>query len=121
MSDRILISRLRVKTFIGLYDEERAREQEVVFSIEIEPSPACIPTAAAGDDIEATVDYSGAAKMIEAVAAARPRKLLETLAEETAAALFALPGVVGLRIEISKFVLPGAESTGVRIERRRKD
>ncbi|HEY8966622.1 MAG TPA: dihydroneopterin aldolase [Candidatus Methylacidiphilales bacterium] len=110
---------MRVKTFIGLYDEERAREQEVVFSIEIEPEPGAVARAAAADDIDATVDYSGAAKMVEAVAAARPRKLLETLAEETAAALFALPGVAALRVEIEKFVLPGADSTAVRIERRK--
>ncbi|SDT96286.1 phosphoglycolate phosphatase/dihydroneopterin aldolase [Verrucomicrobium sp. GAS474] len=120
MSDRILISRLRVSTFIGLYDEERAREQEVVFSVEIEPAPGAIAAAAAGDDIENTVDYSGAAQMIRAVAASRPRRLLETLAEETATALFALPGIVGLTLQIDKFVLPGADSTSVRIVRRKE-
>ena len=121
MSDRILISHLRVRTFLGVPDEERALEQEVLFSVEIEPVPGLIATAAKADDIADTVDYSGVAQMIRAVAASRPRHLLETLAEETATAIFALPGIRGLTLQIDKFVLPGAESTGVRIERRKKE
>jgi len=120
MSDRILISRLRVKTFLGVPDAERAQAQEIAVSVEIEPTRGLVAAAAARDEIDGTVDYDGAAAEIRAVAALRPRRLLETLAEEMAAALFALPGIRAVTLQIDKFVLPGAESTGVRIVRRKE-
>jgi dihydroneopterin aldolase len=52
------------------------------------------------------------------VAAARPRKLIETLAEEIAQAILAGFAVKKVEVEIRKFILPDAEWVGVAIERK---
>ncbi len=69
------------------------------------------------DDLSQTVNYFDVAQRIRLVAAKRPRKLLETLAEELAAEILAVYPVRKVALEIKKFILPDTRHVSVRIER----
>jgi len=114
MSDRILISRLFLETCIGVPDAERAKPQRIAVSIEIGVN---FRDAAATDNLRRTVDYEAVSNRIKAVAAARPRKLIETLAEELAEAVLEFEGALDVVLLLEKFILPDADSVAVRIER----
>ena len=114
MSDRILISRLFLETVIGVPDAERAQPQRIAVSLEIGIE---IGAAAATDNLRRTVNYEAVANRLKAVAAARPRKLIETLAEELAGAVLEFEGAHDVTLLLEKFILPNADSVAVRIER----
>lgn len=118
MSDLIRISRLRLETFLGVPDEERAAAQAVVVSVEIALDHGTVG-AARRDNLSQTVDYAAVAAELRRVAAAHPRKLIEALAEELADAVLRFRGVAGVVVALEKFILPDAESVGLRIERRK--
>jgi len=116
MSDRILISRLFLETVLGVPDAERARPQRIAVSIEIGVDTWA---AAESDNLRRTVDYEAVANRIKEVAAARPRKLIETLAEEMADAVLEFEGALSVALLLEKFILPDADAVAVRIERSR--
>ncbi|MDE1169925.1 MAG: dihydroneopterin aldolase [Verrucomicrobium sp.] len=118
MSDRILISALRLETHLGVPDAERANPQFVEVTVELEVRGTA--AAAARDDIALTVNYGDVARTLARVAAHRPRKLLETLAEDLAAEALRFEGVRAVKLVAEKFVLPNAQSVAVRIRRKRK-
>jgi dihydroneopterin aldolase len=114
--DQILISSLELSTRIGATKAERSTPQRITVSLVLEPAAGFSELR---DDLARTVDYDAAAQAVKAHAAQGERMLIETLAEEIAALLlrrFALASVV---VELRKFFLPDAESTGVRIRRER--
>lgn len=116
MSDRINIRGLEVYAHIGVPDEERARRQKLLVNIGLKLRST--EEAAAADDVTLTVDYFQLAVEIKAVAAARPRKLIETLAEEIAAAAFKHELVREVTVEVEKFILPDTRLVSVEIKRK---
>ncbi len=112
--DRIEIRNLAITTHLGVPEAERAEPQRLLVSLEMEPRLAFW---AMEDRIENTVDYAAVCETVKATAAARPRALLETLAEEIAAAVLEAHPVWKLALEIRKFILPETEYVAVRIER----
>jgi dihydroneopterin aldolase len=100
--DRILVPGIRLEARVGVGEEERASPQEVVAEVELRLDLA---RAGSTDDISATVDYEEVCRTVEAVARARPFHLIETIAEEAAAALLARFEVVEARVQVRK---PGA-------------
>ena len=96
-TDEIIIKGLRVTCHVGVPDEERAEPLE--------------------DDIGRTIDYHAVAVLAEQVAVERPRKLIETLAEDVADGILANFAVRQVTIEIEKFILPNTRSVGVKITR----
>ena len=74
--------------------------------------------AAAADDVSLTVNYFEVAERVKHFAAERPRKLLETLAEEVAADLLRGFAIKSLVAEIKKSILPDTRYVSVRIERK---
>jgi len=118
MSDRITLHRLRVPCHIGVPDEERAQPQILEISVSFKADT--VPAAAAADDLHLTTNYFDVSERIKDIAQARPRRLIETLAEDIAATLmqdFTLPSV---EVEIRKFILPDAEAVSLSIKRKRK-
>ena len=78
--------------------------------------------AAAGDALGHTADYRRLAELIVTLGAERSFKLLETLAEEIAAAVLADPRVHRVEVAVRKLrvAVPGSpQSCGVRIVRER--
>jgi dihydroneopterin aldolase len=116
MPDTIEIRRLRVSTFIGVPDEERATAQVLLVSLVLTPSQGFDGLA---DDISRTVDYHAVALQIEALAAARPRKLIETLAVDIADHLLGRHPLAHVAVIIEKHILPNTECVAVRLERSR--
>jgi dihydroneopterin aldolase len=118
VSDRITIHRLRVPCHIGVPDEERAQLQ--ILEISLSFKAETVAQAAAADDLHLTTNYFDVSTRIKEIARSRPRRLIETLAEEIAETImqdFALPSV---EIEIRKFILPDAEAVSLSIKRKRK-
>ena len=114
--DTIEIRRLRVATWIGVPDEERADPQDLLVSVRMEPSQGF---AGLGDDVARTVDYHAVALDVEALAASRPRRLVETLAVEIADALLGAYPLSRVQVTVEKFILPQTECVAVQVERSR--
>jgi len=112
--DQIVIQNLAIRSRIGVPEEERAEPQRLTVSLVIESN---LPFSAMEDRIENTIDYAAVCEAIKEVAAARPRRLIETLAEEIAAHVIARFNIWRLSLELRKFILPETEYVAVRIER----
>lgn len=113
-SDQIIIRGLRVSCHIGVPDSERAQSQELHVNVTLFPRSSSEPL---DDDISRTIDYYAVSIRLEAVASERPRKLIETLAEDFAAVVLAEFPVSAVTIEIEKFILPNTRCVGVIITR----
>jgi dihydroneopterin aldolase len=117
VKDRIAITRLRLPTKIGVGDQERATFQNVVLNLEIETDTA---RAGATDELDDTVDYHRAVRVVADLVRGSETKLLERLAERVATALLELEGVSGVVVEVGKEPPPVEEdvdAVSVRISR----
>ena len=117
--DRILIADLPVSCLIGVPDGERGAKQELRIDLQLELD---VRQAAAADDFEKTVDYAAVSGLVQRTAGARPRKLVETLAEDIARVTLESFAVEGVRVCVRKpsaLEVFGAAHAGVEIERRR--
>jgi dihydroneopterin aldolase len=114
MADRILIEALELSSFIGVPDEERSAAQRLTASLILEPIR---DFRALEDQIENTVDYFALSEFVKRLSLARPRRLIETLAEEIATELLARFPLRALEIEVRKFILPDTQFVAVRIRR----
>jgi dihydroneopterin aldolase len=114
--DEIEIRRLSVSTHIGVPDEERANPQTLWISIKMRPIQGFHDLR---DEVANTVDYYSVSLRIHALAAAKPRKLIETLATETADCLLSEYPLASVEVEIEKQILPNTDFVAVRIARAR--
>ncbi|MBE2283203.1 MAG: dihydroneopterin aldolase [Prosthecobacter sp.] len=112
--DEIHISGLRLTTHIGVPDAERAGSQVLEADVSLRIKGRF---EAMNDEIDATIDYAAVAARLQALAAERPRKLIETLAAELAACVLEEFGAVGVTIELRKHILPETKHVAVRIVR----
>lgn len=115
MLDLIRIVDLEVWAVIGVHDQEREHRQRLLVTLELRVKD--IGPAAYNDNVKMTVDYAVVADRVQLVAELRPRRLVETLAEEIATDLLKAFPLVELRLEIKKFPLPHAQHVAVIIER----
>ena len=97
MSGMIRIEGLKLRTRIGVPDEERAEWQELRADVEIKPR---LGFAEMEDRIEATVDYHAVCVDLEELAATGERRLIETLAEEMARRVVEKHGAAGARVRL---------------------
>jgi dihydroneopterin aldolase len=97
--DRIAVRGLRAHAHHGVYAFERERGQMfgVDAVLELDTAPA-----AAGDDLERTVNYAELAQKLYAVLTGEPVDLLETLAQRLADACLADPLVDAVEISVHK-------------------
>ncbi len=114
--DTIEIRRLKVTTFIGVPTEERAVPQVLLVTVTMTPSQGFDGLA---DKISHTVDYYQVSVEIEALAASRPRHLIETLATDIAGYLLTNHPLQHVAVTIEKHILPNTECVAVHVERRR--
>lgn len=115
--DTVEIRRLRVSTHIGVPDEERAEPQTLRVTVRMTPFQGF---EGLNDDISRTVDYYAVSLEIEKLAAARPRRLIETLAVDIANHLLTNHPLEHVAISIEKHILPNTECVAVHLERRRR-
>ncbi|MDP3850531.1 MAG: dihydroneopterin aldolase [Luteolibacter sp.] len=114
--DTIEIRRLRVLAHIGVPDAERIEPQTLLITVRMVPGQGFSGLA---DDITRTIDYQAVALEIQALAAARPRRLIETLAVETADRLLGAHPLRSVAVTIEKHILPDTECVAVHLERSR--
>ncbi|MEQ1860343.1 MAG: dihydroneopterin aldolase [Chthoniobacteraceae bacterium] len=112
--DTIHISQLELRAHIGVPDEERATPQRLTVDLTLEPARGFSDLA---DDLARTVDYFEVCRAVQALAAERPRKLIETLAEEIAALVLARFAVVSVEVELRKYILPDTQFVAVHLHR----
>lgn len=112
--DQIVIRNLELSCRIGITNEEQATPQRLTVSLVMESNLAF---SAMEDRIENTIDYYAVSESVKAFAAAKPRRLIETLAEEIAAHVIGKFNVWRLTLELRKYILPDTEYVAVRIER----
>lgn len=114
--DIVFIDGLEVDTVIGVYDWERGIRQCLLLDLQLGWD---IRPAAAGDELDAALDYAAVSARVQAFAAASQFQLVETFAERLAQLLMAEFGIPWLRLRLTK---PGAVAAarggvGVEIER----
>ena len=97
--DRIAIRGLRAHGHHGVYAFERERGPMFRVDAVLELHTAA---AAAGDDLDKTVNYAELAHELYAVVAGEPVNLLETLAQRLAAVCLANPLVDAVEITVHK-------------------
>ncbi len=117
MSDHIKISGLRLVTTIGVPEAERARPQSVSVNVSITLSKSF---KGFDDRIDHTIDYYRVSERLRDVAATGERQLIETLAEDLAAAVIGFDGVCAVTLEVEKFILADCDSVSVVITRARE-
>ena len=97
--DRIAVRGLRAHAHHGVYAREREQGQlfRVDAVLEVNTRPA-----AAGDDLELTVNYAELAQRLHAVLVGEPVDLLETLAQRLADVCLGDPLVDAVEITVHK-------------------
>jgi 7,8-dihydroneopterin aldolase/epimerase/oxygenase len=97
--DRISLKGLRVFARHGVLEHERRDGQEFVIDADLWLDTRA---AAADDDLSLTVDYGAVAGRLVSLASGPPVRLIETLAEQLAAACLSEPGVQEAEITVHK-------------------
>src|SRR5690606_16113141 len=108
------IEGLELSVHIGVPDEEREHTQRLTVNLTLEPRR---DFRGLEDAIENTVDYFALSKAVQALARERPRKLIETLAEEIAGLVLARFAVRTVQVELRKYILPDTAFVAVRLSR----
>jgi dihydroneopterin aldolase len=114
MPDTIHLRGLAVSCHIGAGDEERSQVQELRLDVELFADNGL---QGLEDDLNRTVDYHAVALAIQELAAARPRRLVETLAEDVLDLLRDQFAIRKATVTVRKFILPFTEWVGVTLQR----
>jgi FolB domain-containing protein len=113
--DSIHIEQLELFVRVGVPASERSEPQRLILNITLWPKIAELH-----DDIENTVNYSVVAERVKEFVRGHDYKLIETLAEETAAHLLTQFNLRKGKVEVRKFVLPDANYVSVTAVRERE-
>jgi D-erythro-7,8-dihydroneopterin triphosphate epimerase len=100
--DKIIIRDLLLRCIIGIYPEEREKEQDVLINVALECD---MSKAAATDSIEDAVDYKAINKEIISLVQGSSFQLIETLADRILAVCMTNAKVLGATVTVDK---PGA-------------
>ncbi|NBS13190.1 MAG: dihydroneopterin aldolase [Gammaproteobacteria bacterium] len=107
MIDRMYVSRLPLLSYVGVYLHEKEFPQPLYLDLELAVSLA---EAAATDELENALDYSGLCRDIQAVASREHCNLIETRLTELLAIALWDPRVTEVRGRLYKpGAVPGAE------------
>jgi D-erythro-7,8-dihydroneopterin triphosphate epimerase len=110
----IKITNLRLRTFIGFNDEERAKQQDVVINAEIEHR---IDRAAFDDEVGAALNYKTITKAVIAHVESGRFLLLERLVHDVLELCTRDPQVLRAKVTIDKpHALRFADSVSVTLE-----
>jgi len=115
--DEIWLWGVQVSARIGVPEEERRLPQTLELDLGLVPAESFENLE---DELERTIDYERVWRRAREIAVERPRKLIETLADELAWSLLREFGLREVSVELRKSVLPGTSSVSVRVRRRRE-
>jgi FolB domain-containing protein len=114
---KISIVDLVVFYHVGVPEEERARPQRLLLTVEMESD---FSAAVRSDSIADTVDYFAVTRLLLKFGEGRSWKLIEKLAADIAATVMSEFKVSGLSIEVKKFVIPQAGHVSVSMKCQQK-
>jgi dihydroneopterin aldolase len=112
--DKIRIIDLEVRYHIGVTEEERARAQRLLISLEIEHD---FKNAIAADNLADTIDYYAVSQRVLGFGDRCHWQLIETLAADLASMVLEEFRVRAVTVEVKKFVIPQAAHVSVILHR----
>jgi 7,8-dihydroneopterin aldolase/epimerase/oxygenase len=112
--DSIIISDLEVFYQVGVTEEERARPQRLLLSLELAHD---FKAAAASDNLSETIDYYAIAQRLLRFGEGCHWELIETLASDIAAMILDEFRPRSITLEVKKFALPQAHHVAVKLTR----
>jgi 7,8-dihydroneopterin aldolase/epimerase/oxygenase len=112
--DSIHVEQLELFAYVGVPDDERRAPQRITVTVTAWPTAGL---RALGDDISRTINYSAISRAVREVVDERRDKLIETLGEKIADQLLSDFPIRRVRVELRKFVLPGAQFVSVTLTR----
>jgi dihydroneopterin aldolase len=115
-TDHLHIQGLTVVAHIGVPDAERQFPQHLKLNVTLWPSQ---PLTGLNDELHGTIDYAAVADHLYALSATKPRKLIETLAEELIDSLLVHFPVQRVQLQIEKFILPATDYVRVSLTKSR--
>ncbi len=111
----ISIVDLEVHFHIGVPDEERAKPQRLLVTVDMEFD---FSAAAQTDAIADTINYYNVAQALLRFGEGRSWRLLEKLASDIASRVLADYRPTSVRVEVKKFIIPQARFVAVNLVRR---
>jgi FolB domain-containing protein len=111
---KIAIVDLEVFYCVGVPDEERAKPQRLLVTVEMDLDFAA---AAASDRIERTINYQEVVDDLLKFGEGRSWKLIEKLASDIADWVLAEYPPEGVTVEVKKFYIPQARFTSVSLNK----
>jgi FolB domain-containing protein len=114
--DTITIKDLEVCYCVGVPDEERARPQRLLLTIEMEHD---FRVAATEDELSDTIDYFAVSQRLLKFGDGLHWRLIETLAVDIAQMVLEEFGARMVTITVKKFIIPQAQHVAVRVSRSR--
>ena len=114
--DTITIKDLGVLCKIGVPDEERAKPQRLLITVEMSGD---FSQAATSDDIAHTINYYDVSQRISQLCTTESFKLVERLADEIARILMIEFGAQEATVEVKKFILANARHVSFRMTRKK--
>lgn len=112
----VFIRNLEVLAQIGVHGHEKGKMQPVRINVDLAVEDAVLLE----DRLEQVVDYGAITRKIRGLIGKGHINLAETMAERIATLCFEDERVKSARVRVEKLhALPGAESAGVEIERKR--
>jgi dihydroneopterin aldolase len=114
---KISIVDLEVHYSVGLTDDERARPQRLLISVDMSVD---FSSAAVSDRIEKTINYHEVAQRLLKYGNNRTWKLLEKLATNIADDVMSTYHPLAVMVEVKKFPIPQARYVSVTASRTRR-
>jgi FolB domain-containing protein len=111
---KISIIDLEVFYRVGVPDEERAKPQRLLLTVEMESAFA---KAAKSDAIADTIDYFAVSQRLLKFGDGKSWKLIEKLAADVAGMILSEFGPKKVSVEVKKFVIPQAQYVSVKFKK----
>ena len=109
--ERIIeIKGLSLLAYVGVPEEERTLPQQLCFDLRF---AALSQPEELQEELSLTVDYQAISLRVEEIVQERPRRLIETLADEITAALLGEFSLRWIELTVRKFILPNTEYVAV--------
>ncbi len=119
MMDKIILTDLKIKAVIGIWEWEKRNPQIISIDLEMETD---VNKASETDSIKDALDYKAVATRMKEFAQSNQFDLIETLIEKMAQLILDEFEVQWLKLTISKpFAIRDSRNVGICIERRKHD
>lgn len=113
---KITITDLEVWFHVGVPDEERAKPQRLLLTVDMTHD---FSSAAVTDRITKTIDYYAVAQKITSLGKDRSWKLIEKLATDVADLVLGEFQPAAVSVTVKKFILPQADHVSVSLTKQR--